>query len=129
MVPLVLSLIVALSFAGLQGVLINCLTGRAFRRVSGWVQMGSMAFLITVLFLTPLMAGAIRPLFGINRIETGDGVNDAGTVEARECSPRPAAGHERGTFPHSTGNVSDGRRERPDIVRGDRVSSQRQAIE
>src|SRR3982751_5026213 len=54
---------VALSFAGLQGVLINCLTGRAFRRVSAWAQMGSMAFLITILFLTPFMAGAIRPLF------------------------------------------------------------------
>jgi hypothetical protein len=54
---------VALSFAGLQGVLINCLTGRAFRRVSAWAQMASMAFLITILFLTPYMAGAIRPLF------------------------------------------------------------------
>ena len=54
---------VAMAFAGLQGVLINCLTGRAFRRVSAWAQMASMAFLITVLFLTPFMAGAIRPLF------------------------------------------------------------------
>ena len=54
---------VALVFAGLQGVLINCLTGRAFRRVSPWVQMASMAFLITILFLTPLLAGSIRPLF------------------------------------------------------------------
>src|SRR4051812_32733732 len=54
---------VALTFAGVQGILINCLTGRAFRRVSAWAQMGSMALLITVLFLTPMMAGAIRPLF------------------------------------------------------------------
>ncbi len=54
---------VALAFAGLQGVLINCLTGRAFRRVSPWAQMAAMAFLITVLFLTPIVAGSIRPLF------------------------------------------------------------------
>ena len=44
---------VALAFAALQGVLINVLTGHAFRRISPWVQMGSMALLITVLFLTP----------------------------------------------------------------------------
>ncbi|HLK66142.1 MAG TPA: hypothetical protein VKU19_22060 [Bryobacteraceae bacterium] len=54
---------VALVFAGLQGVLINVLTGRAFRRISPWVQMGSMALLISCLFLTPLMLGLIRPLF------------------------------------------------------------------
>jgi hypothetical protein len=54
---------VALVFAGLQGLLINCLTARAFRRVSPWVQMASMAFLITILFLTPQLAGSIRPLF------------------------------------------------------------------
>jgi hypothetical protein len=56
-------LFVALVFAGLQGLLINCLTARAFRRVSPWVQMASMAFLITILFLTPLVAINIRPLF------------------------------------------------------------------
>jgi hypothetical protein len=54
---------VAMAFAALQGVLINCLTGRAFRRVSPWAQMASMALLITILFLTPFLAGAIRPLF------------------------------------------------------------------
>jgi hypothetical protein len=54
---------VALVFAGLQGVLINVLTGRAFRRISPWVQMGSMAFLISALFLTPLMIDVLRPLF------------------------------------------------------------------
>jgi hypothetical protein len=54
---------VALVFAGLQGVLINCLTARAFRRISPWVQVASMALLITVLFLTPFIATAIRPLF------------------------------------------------------------------
>ena len=42
-----------MAFAALQGVLINCLPGRLFRRVSPWVQMGCMAMLITILFLTP----------------------------------------------------------------------------
>ncbi len=54
---------VAMAFAGLQGVLINCLTGRAFRRVSPWVQMACMALLIIILFLTPFVASAMRPLF------------------------------------------------------------------
>src|SRR3954453_3004789 len=54
---------VAMAFAGLQGLLINCLTGPAFRRVSPWAQMGSMALLIIVLFLTPFLAPALRPLF------------------------------------------------------------------
>lgn len=54
---------VAMAFAGLQGVLINCLTGRAFRRVSSWMQMACMALMIIVLFLTPFVASAIRPLF------------------------------------------------------------------
>jgi hypothetical protein len=57
---------VALAFAGLQGILINCLTGRAFRRVSPWAQMASMALLVTILFLTPFLAGAIKPLFEQN---------------------------------------------------------------
>jgi hypothetical protein len=56
-------LFVALSFAGLQGLLINLLTGRAFRRISPWVQMASMALLILLLFLTPLMCSIVRPLF------------------------------------------------------------------
>jgi hypothetical protein len=53
---------VALVIAGIQGVLINVLTGRGFRRVSPWVQMALMGVLIVVLFLTPLACAAIRPL-------------------------------------------------------------------
>jgi hypothetical protein len=54
---------VAMSFGAAQGVLIKCLTARAFRRVSPWAQMASMALLITVLFLTPFLVIALRPLF------------------------------------------------------------------
>jgi hypothetical protein len=54
---------VSLAFAAVQGILINCLTGRAFRRVSPWAQMTCMALLIVVLFLTPFLAPALRPLF------------------------------------------------------------------
>jgi hypothetical protein len=54
---------VALVFGGLQGLLINVLTGRAFRRISPWVQMASMGLLITVLFLTPMIAMSLRALF------------------------------------------------------------------
>jgi hypothetical protein len=54
---------VALVFAGLQGLLINVLTGRAFRRISPWVQMASMGLLISALFLTPLVIDTLRPLF------------------------------------------------------------------
>jgi len=53
---------VALSLAGVQGVLINVLSGRGFRRVSPWVQMALMGGLIVVLFLTPLACMSIRPL-------------------------------------------------------------------
>jgi hypothetical protein len=53
---------VALSIAGVQGVLINVLTGRGFRRVSPWVQMALMGILIVMLFLTPLACASIRPL-------------------------------------------------------------------
>jgi hypothetical protein len=53
---------VVLVCAGLQGLLINVLTARAFRRISPWVQMGLMGLLITVLFLTPLAIASIRPL-------------------------------------------------------------------
>ena len=52
----------ALSIAAVQGVLINVLTARGFRRVSPWVQMALMGVLIVVLFLTPLTCAAIRPL-------------------------------------------------------------------
>jgi hypothetical protein len=53
---------VVLSIASIQGVLINVLTGRAFRRISPWVQMAVMGILIIVLFLTPLICASIRPL-------------------------------------------------------------------
>jgi len=53
---------VVLSIAGVQGVLINLLPGRAFRRISPWVQMALMGMLIIVLFLTPLVCMSIRPL-------------------------------------------------------------------
>jgi hypothetical protein len=49
-------LFVALFFAGLQGVLINVLTARAFRRVSAAVQMIAMGALVAVLLLTPLVS-------------------------------------------------------------------------
>jgi hypothetical protein len=55
-------LFVVLSIASIQGVLINLLTGRAFRRISPWVQMLVMGLLIIVLFLTPLICASIRPL-------------------------------------------------------------------
>ncbi|MBZ5620649.1 MAG: hypothetical protein LAQ69_18280 [Acidobacteriia bacterium] len=57
---------VALVFAGLQGLLINGLTGRAFRRISPWVQMASMGLLISTLFLTPLVSDTLQPLFERN---------------------------------------------------------------
>jgi hypothetical protein len=57
---------VALVFAGLQGLMINVLAGRAFRRISPWVQMASMGLLISLLFLTPLMIDVLRPLFERN---------------------------------------------------------------
>jgi hypothetical protein len=56
-------LFVALSFAALQGLFINILTGRAFRRISPWLQMASMGLMITMLFLTPLACGSVRMLF------------------------------------------------------------------
>jgi hypothetical protein len=54
---------VCLVFAGLQGILINVLTARAFRRVSPWVQMGAMGLLVLALFLTPLACATVKPLF------------------------------------------------------------------
>jgi hypothetical protein len=53
---------VVLCIAGVQGVLINLLPGRAFRKISPWVQMALMGMLIMVLFLTPLICASIRPL-------------------------------------------------------------------
>ncbi|HYR90657.1 MAG TPA: hypothetical protein VE422_41720 [Terriglobia bacterium] len=52
----------ALFFAGLQGVLINLLPPNAFRRISPSIQMVSIALLITVLLITPLVKESIRPL-------------------------------------------------------------------
>ena len=57
---------VALAFAAVQGVLINVLTGRAFRRISPWVQMAAMALVIVVLFLTPLICASLEPLLARN---------------------------------------------------------------
>ncbi len=52
----------ALFFAALQGVLINLLPPNAFRRISPSIQMISIALLITVLLITPLVKESIRPL-------------------------------------------------------------------
>lgn len=52
----------ALAFAGLQGILINVLSARAFRRVSPIVQMLAMGALVVVLLLSPLIAGSLRAL-------------------------------------------------------------------
>lgn len=56
-------LFMALAIAGLQGILINVLPGRVFRRVSPWAQMAVMGALIFVLFLTPLVCAGLRRLF------------------------------------------------------------------
>ena len=53
---------VALSIAGLQGILINVLTGRAFRRISPWVQMAAMGVIVVILFTTPMIWMVLRPL-------------------------------------------------------------------
>jgi hypothetical protein len=53
---------VALAFASLQGILINVLPANAFRRVSPWVQMAAMSFVILVLFSTPLICAVLVPL-------------------------------------------------------------------
>jgi len=52
----------ALFFGALQGVLINLLPPNAFRRISPSIQMISIALLITVLLITPLVKESIRPL-------------------------------------------------------------------
>ncbi len=53
----------ALALAALQGLLINLLTARAFRRISSGVQMGCMAVMVTLLFLTPTFLSILRPVF------------------------------------------------------------------
>jgi hypothetical protein len=55
-------LFVAFFFAGLQGILINVLTSRAFRWVSPLVQMLSMGLLVMVLMLYPLLSVMIQML-------------------------------------------------------------------
>jgi hypothetical protein len=55
-----------LFFAALQGVLINLLTPDAFRRISPTVQMISIALLITVVLIMPLLASSLRPLARID---------------------------------------------------------------
>jgi len=56
------SLFAALFFGALQGVLINVLTPDAFRRISPRVQMLSIAALVTLLLLTPLVKDSIPKL-------------------------------------------------------------------
>ncbi|MEO8127497.1 MAG: hypothetical protein ABJF23_03510 [Bryobacteraceae bacterium] len=55
-------LFVAFFFAGLQGILINVLTSKAFRWVSPLVQMVSMGLLVLVLILYPLISALIQTL-------------------------------------------------------------------
>src|SRR5215468_7078083 len=52
----------SLSLATIQGVLINLLPGSWFRRVSPWVQLVLMTFLILVLFLFPMLSAGLRAL-------------------------------------------------------------------
>ena len=56
----------ALFFAGLQGVLINLLTPRAFRRVSPSVQMVAITLLIALLLILPILNAAVRLLILID---------------------------------------------------------------
>lgn len=53
---------VALAIAALQGILMNVLTGHAFRRVSPWVQMAAMVLIVLVLFTTPMIWMLLRSL-------------------------------------------------------------------
>jgi hypothetical protein len=55
-------LFAALSMAALQGVLIAALPATAFRRVSVWVQTALMGLLVLLLFVSPLLAMALRGL-------------------------------------------------------------------
>jgi hypothetical protein len=56
----------ALFFAALQGVLINVMTPTAFRRVSPWIQMISMAVLVTLLLITPGLSMSLKLLLQSN---------------------------------------------------------------
>ncbi len=54
-------LFAALFLAVVQGVFLNVLPARAFRRISPWVQMSAMVLLSAMVFLTPLTIALIRP--------------------------------------------------------------------
>src|SRR5262245_32921616 len=60
------SIFAILFFAALQGVLINILTPDAFRRLSPLVQMISVALLITMVLIMPLLASSLGPLARIS---------------------------------------------------------------
>ena len=60
------SIFMALCFAAVQGVLIALMTPAAFRRVSPWIQMVSMTFLVTILLITPGISSNIRLLVESN---------------------------------------------------------------
>ncbi len=51
-----------MAVSGLQGVLINVLSPRFFRRVTPWIQMGLMSLMVMTLLLFPLYSMALRPL-------------------------------------------------------------------
>jgi hypothetical protein len=52
----------ALAATALQGIFVTILPQRVFRWLSAWVQTLLMALLIMLLFLTPLLAHAVKPL-------------------------------------------------------------------
>jgi hypothetical protein len=56
------SIFTALLFAAFQGVLINLMSPGAFRRISAWIQMAAMTFLLTVLLLTPGISANLQLL-------------------------------------------------------------------
>jgi len=58
-------LFAALSMAAVQGVLITVLPATAFRRVTVWLQTGLMGALVLLLFISPLLAMALRGLVRI----------------------------------------------------------------
>jgi hypothetical protein len=60
------SIFMALCFAAVQGVLITLMTPAAFRRLSAWIQMVSMTFLVTILLITPGISNNIRLLVESN---------------------------------------------------------------
>ena len=60
------AIFMAMFFAALQGVLINLMSPAAFRRVSPWIQMISMAILVTVLLITPGISANLRLLVESN---------------------------------------------------------------